>query len=190
MVSIVINHLQKIFANKQHVVVAYIFCDYREQSNEKLNNILGAILKQLVQPMEVPPDDLKMLYKSHKATGSTLQSNELVELLISVANYYSRVYLVIDALDECSDSDGTRSTFISHLLKLQKSCNVNLLATSRFIPDITARFEHFPSVEVRASDADVALYAEGRIHEFNCVRKNPALSKLVVSSITKTSDGM
>ncbi|KAJ9270260.1 hypothetical protein DTO212C5_3754 [Paecilomyces variotii] len=190
LVSIVINHLQKIFANKQHVVVAYIFCDYREQSNEKLNNILGAILKQLVQPMEVPPDDLKMLYKSHKATGSTLQSNELVELLISVANYYSRVYLVIDALDECSDSDGTRSTFISHLLKLQKSCNVNLLATSRFIPDITARFEHFPSVEVRASDADVALYAEGRIHEFNCVRKNPALSKLVVSSITKTSDGM
>ncbi|KAJ9353099.1 hypothetical protein DTO280E4_7527 [Paecilomyces variotii] len=190
LVSIVINHLQEIFAKNQQVVVAYIFCDYREQSKQKLNNILGAILKQLVQPMETLPDDLNMLYKSHQATGSTLQRNELTELLISVANYYSRVYLVIDALDECPDSDGTRSTFISHLLKLQKNCNVNLLATSRFIPDITARFGHFPSVEVRASDADVALYTEGRIHEFNCVRKNPALSKLVVSSITKTSDGM
>ncbi|PYH90696.1 purine and uridine phosphorylase [Aspergillus ellipticus CBS 707.79] len=188
--SIVINYLQKTFATKAHVGIAYIFCDYREKSNQNVTSILAAILKQLVQSIETVPENLNTLYAALQATKSSPQRDEVIEVLELVVSSFSRVYLVIDALDECSESDGTRNAVISHILNLQETCNMNLFATSRFIPDITARLEKFSTVEVRASDGDVARYAKGRIHEFNCVRKSPALSELVVSSITETSDGM
>lgn len=185
--SVVINHLQESFGRKQDIGIAYIFCSYRQQHEQKLIGILSSILKQLIQTLHFVPDDLNALYRD----CSRLQLDQLLKLLVTVASSYSRVYLVIDALDECSDSDRTRDTVISHILNLQKKCNIAFFATSRFIPEITEKFEGFPSVEVRASDADVTLYAEGHVHELsNCVRRSPELSKLVVSQIVSSVSGM
>lgn len=37
-------------------------------------------------------------------------------------------------------------------------CDVNFLATSRFIPEITERFKEMPTLEIRADKKDVARY--------------------------------
>ncbi|KAL4780700.1 purine and uridine phosphorylase [Aspergillus varians] len=188
--SIVINHLQEIYSADERVGIAYVFFDYRQQNEQKLRGILAILLKQLVHKLDLISADLNELYKRYH-DGAHLQRDEIARLLVTASNAYSRVYIVVDALDECSDSDGTRDAVITHILRLQEQCNISLFTTSRRIPDITAKFEGFPSVEIRASDADVKQYAEGHVFGIsNWVRKNPELSRLIVSEIVRSASGM
>jgi hypothetical protein len=189
--SIIINHLQESVGMEQDIGVAYIFFDYGQQSEQNLFSILKSILKQLVLKLSFVPADLNMLYRSCQNDHSQPQHDQFAELLVTIANSYSRVYLVIDALDECSDVDRTRDKVISYVLDLHEKYNISIFATSRFIPDIVAKFEPFSSVEIRASDADVTLFVEEHVHELsNCVQRNPELSKLVVSEIVSSVSGM
>jgi hypothetical protein len=48
------------------------------------------------------------------------------------AGRFSKVYVVIDALDECRESNGTRATKFAEFQEIQ--LYANLLATSRHIP--------------------------------------------------------
>lgn len=78
---------------------------------------------------------------------------------------YSRVFIIIDALDECQASDSSRARFLAEIFNLQARSGVNLFATSRFIPDIVERFKEEESLllEIRASDEDVLKYLDDRI---------------------------
>ena len=176
---------------KEDVAVIYIFCNYRQQNDQTLKNIIASILKQLVQALHSIPEELCKLYKACQRNGSRLQQDQTSKLVLTVTDLFSRVYLVIDALDESYDSNGTRGALMSYLLDIQQKCNISLLVTSRFIPEITAKFEQFHTVEVRASDADVTRFAEGHMHELpNCVKKSTELSELVVSEIVRSVGGM
>lgn len=71
---------------------------------------------------------------------------------------------MIDALDECRDSDGTRSQFLTKLRDLQARGDVRLLATSRFVPEIVDEFRGALKLEVRASNEDVKCFVVGQIY--------------------------
>ncbi|KAL5339857.1 hypothetical protein BJX70DRAFT_140586 [Aspergillus crustosus] len=168
-----------------------MFCNYRQQHEQKLESILVSILRQLIQALPVIPEDLYTLYQRRHRNGPRLQIHELLNLILTICKVYSRVYIVIDALDECTTTSGTRDSIVSHLLDLQQKCNLSLLATSRHIPEIAAKFQSFPTVEIRARDSDVKLYVEAHVLEVsNCVRTRPELSKLIIDEIVKSVNGM
>lgn len=52
---------------------------------------------------------------------------------------YLRAF-VVDALDECQASNGYRMRFLSDIFNLQAKCQARLFAPSRFIPEITEKF--------------------------------------------------
>jgi hypothetical protein len=83
--------------------------------------------------------------------------------VLSKPSGFAKVYVVIDALDECRMNDGSRTRFLDAMFELQDACNINLLATSRFIPEITERFKEKPTLEIRASRADVMRYLQGNL---------------------------
>ncbi|KAJ0415891.1 purine and uridine phosphorylase [Aspergillus carlsbadensis] len=187
--AVIIDHLQEIKAADESIGLAYVFCNYRQQQIQKLDDLLASILRQLVQSLPVIPDDLRALYQGRRNDGSKLHHNDMCRFIESVCHVYSQVYLVVDALDECLQSD--RDGVISYLIDLQQRCNLSLLTTSRDIPEITARFELFPAVEIRASVVDVRRLVLGHGHEVsNCVRRNANLSKLIVDGIVKSARGM
>jgi hypothetical protein len=98
----------------------------------------------------------------------------------------------MDALDECTDQDGTRSQLIEKLRELQMRTNVRLLSTSRFIPEITEKFRLDPMLlEVRASEEDVKRFVAGQIPRLpRCIRRDDELTRAVQSKIVKAIDGM
>ena len=51
--------------------IAYVYCDYDDQNNQTLSNILGCILKQLIIQCPSLPNFIKELYKKegHKPTN-------------------------------------------------------------------------------------------------------------------------
>ena len=102
------------------------------------------------------------LYHNHADTQKRPSLEEYSTILHSQLDHFSKVFVIVDALDECSKNNGTRDDLLSSLQKLQP--NLHFLVTSR--PDVTnieKAFSGIVRVEILASDEDVKRYLRGRI---------------------------
>lgn len=163
--SIVIEELARRFANDPTVGIAYLYCNFRRKDDQKAQDLLMSILKQLSEKNHSLPDSVTSLYKQHKEKRTRPSSDEISKSLQSVASTFSRVFIVVDALDECQTSGGCRQALLTEIFNLQTRTKTNLFATSRFIPEITNRFKGSTTLEIRADDKDVRLYLDSRISQ-------------------------
>ncbi|OBT62628.1 hypothetical protein VE03_08515 [Pseudogymnoascus sp. 23342-1-I1] len=189
--SIVVEELTTRFQNNKSIGIAYLYCNFRRQHEQKAEDLLASLLKQLTQGRSSLPDTIKSLYDRHQVKRTRLSFGEISRALQSVVTLYSRVFIVIDALDECQVSHNCQKTFLSELFSLQAKCGVNLFATSRFIPEITENFQGSISLEIRASENDVRRYVEGYMAYLpSFVGRSPDLQEDVKTGIVKAVDGM
>src|SRR4051812_29976979 len=82
------------------VGLAFVYCNHKKNLVQSIGYFLGVIARQLMELMEAVPNEARALYEKHlgKETNPTCQ--EYTDLLRSFAKEYSKVYIVIDALDE------------------------------------------------------------------------------------------
>lgn len=189
--SIVVNDLNSRSHRDSKTGVAYIYCNFRRQHEQNIDNLLGSLLKQLAENLSTLPESVKDLYERHNKKRTRPVFDEISRTLQSVATIYSRVFIVIDALDECQVSDGCRMRFLTEILNLQAKSGLNIFATSRFIPDITEKFEGCASLEIRASDEDVRRYLDSHIFRLpGFVRHSQKLQDEIKTAIVGAVDGM
>ncbi len=188
--SIVVDDLNTRFRDDVNVGIAYLYCNFRRQADQKVEDLLSSLIRQLSQDQPSLPECVKILYDKHR--GRTRPSlEELSRALQTVANLFSRVFIAVDALDECRLSDGSRSKFLTEIFALQRETGANIFATSRFIPEITERFKDNVSLEIRAHPGDVQRYIEGNMaHMPSWVTRSPDLSKEITAKIVQAVDGM
>jgi ankyrin repeat protein len=189
--SIVVDHLMTWPKNSSNIGIAYLYCDFRRREKQKAEDLLASLLKQLSQGWSTLPDGVKVLYDRHKTKRTRPSLGEILGALQSVAAIYSRVFIVVDALDECQVSDGCRSRLLSEIFNIQVKCGASVFATSRFIPEIIEKFHHCTSLEICASDEDVWKYLNG--HMFLLppfVLRRPDLQEEIKTEITKAVNGM
>ncbi|KAL2060787.1 hypothetical protein VTL71DRAFT_8839 [Oculimacula yallundae] len=150
-----------------------------------------SLLKQLTQERPLLPNDVKSFYNSHR-TGRTRPSiNDISRTLQSIASLYTRVFIIVDALDKCQLTGGYRAKFLSEIFSLQAECGINLFITSRFIPEIIERFQRSLLLEIRANEQDVRRYVDGHIsHLPSFAKRSPDLQEEVKTGIVKAVDGM
>jgi hypothetical protein len=115
----------------------YLYCNFRRRDEQKIDDLLASLLKQLAECKPSLPGSVKDLYDRHKTKRTRLSLDEISRSLQSVLTTYSRVFIIVDALDECQVSDGCRSRFISNIFQLQAKYGTNLFETSRPIPEIS-----------------------------------------------------
>ncbi|PKS08586.1 hypothetical protein jhhlp_004972 [Lomentospora prolificans] len=189
--SIVVDDLCTRFQNDKSISVVYIYCNFRQQDEQKAENLLANLLKQLAQHQDDLPDSVKHLYDHHKDKRTRPSIDEISRALQSISALYSKVFIVVDALDECQGSGGCRSKFLSEIFNLQARHRVNFFTTSRHIPEIIETFKGSISQEIRATEQDVRRYIDGHIsHLPSFVRKNPDLQEEIRTTIVSAVDGM
>ncbi|SCO18809.1 related to nucleoside phosphorylase [Fusarium fujikuroi] len=189
--SIVVNTLNSKFGNDPEIGIAYIYCNFRRQHEQKIDDLLASVLKQLTQCRSSLPESVKTLYDRHKTKRTRPSLDEILGLLQSVSAIHSRVFIIVDALDECLAINGCRRRFLSELFNLQTRHGINIFATSRFIPEIVDRFETKLSIEIRASPDDVARYLEGHMGQLpSFVRHDRQLQEEITTTISEAVDGM
>ena len=189
--SIVVEELNTRFQNDKSIGAAYLYCNYRRQGEQKSEDLLASLLKQLTQGRSSLPDSVKSLYDSHKDKQTRPSFNEISRALHSIATIYSRVYIVIDALDECQVFDGCRVKFLSEIFAIQTKHEMNLFVTSRFIPEITQMFKEGMTLEIRARDEDVQRYLAGHITRLpSFVLSSLDLQNEIKAKISKVINGM
>lgn len=190
--SIVVDHLYSKVHSDPKTGIAYIYCNYQRQDEQKLDSLLASILKQLAESQPLLPKSVRDLYDRHKNSKTRPSCDELLSSLQSVMATYSRVFLVVDALDECQVADGCRTRFLSELFKLQTKSRINILATSRDSLEISKHFkDNGATLEIRASTSDVARYLEGQMPYLpSFVQRDPTLQKEITECISEAVDGM
>ena len=78
------------------------YCDFRDQQEQTSTNIVGAILKQLLVRGEVLEHVQKAYQKAKREVGGRgLRHPDMVRMLKQAVVVLPRVFICIDALDEC-----------------------------------------------------------------------------------------
>ncbi|KAF5656484.1 ankyrin repeat-containing protein [Fusarium heterosporum] len=189
--SIVVDFLNSRFEEDSTIGIAYIYCNFRRQNEQKIDDMLASVLKQLIQCQASLPDSVKHLYARHETQRTRPSLDEMLGLLQLVVAMHSRVFVIVDALDECLESSGCRTRFLSELFNLQTSHGLNIFATSRPIPEIMDRFKTSLSIEIRASPDDVVRYLESHMGQLpSFVQRDQQLRKEITTGISKAMDGM
>lgn len=189
--SIVIDDLATRFADDPTICIVYIYCNFRRQDEQKAEDLLASLLKQLAQGRPSLPNSVKYLYDSHKDKRTRPLFDEISRALQLVAAMYSRVFIIIDAIDECQANNGCRSRFLTEIFYLQTIVGVNLFTTSRFIPEIREKFKECISLEIRASEEDVRKYLDGHMFRLpGFIIRSPELQEEIKIKIVQSVRGM
>ncbi|CAH0054982.1 unnamed protein product [Clonostachys solani] len=187
----VIEHLMSQAPDDSGIGVAYLYFSYQRQGEHNLSNIFGCLLNQLSASRPTPPESLQCLYKKHAKQRTQPCLAEILNALYSVSAEYSRVFVVIDAVDEYQISSGHQRQFVEKVIDYQKKCDINLFVTSRFIPEIVRSFEGAMSLEIRATESDIQTYLENQMWQLPAfVQKSPDLQKDIVIEISRAVQGM
>lgn len=190
--SIVVDHLFDRFRDDETVGVAYVYCDFNRPSDQTAQFLLMDILQQLSHRRLSVPDCMKTLHSKYKGQGIRPPSlDDIFTTLQSVCQLYKKVFIVVDALDECQPSHAHRPTFLKQIIDLHVQHDVNIFATSRPIPEITEMFMDSLNVEISAQTEDVGKYVDSRIPEMKAfVRERPELQNKIKRNIVKVVEGM
>lgn len=80
-----------------------MYLDYRESELQTHNRLLGSLLRQLIKlgGSSSVSAELKTLYNKARKRSSNPRKADILQLLRTQVSNYNRVYIVVDALDEC-----------------------------------------------------------------------------------------
>ena len=169
--------------------IAHIYCNYKNQQNQTAEKLVSRLLQQLLQQIGDIPKYIEALYEDHVKAEMRLGREEGLAILRSIAASFARVFIVIDAVDECDPA--ILNGFIRPLTKLP---DIRILVTSRDLPYIERCFASSRRLEIRANEADIRSYVQDRIKEevelADFVNEDDTLREKIVGTLVQRSCGM
>ncbi|KAH0551181.1 hypothetical protein GP486_007489 [Trichoglossum hirsutum] len=188
--SIVVDNLCSRYRTNPSIGITYLYCNFRQKHQQKPENLLSSLLKQLVQKRASVPESIKTLYERHNCERTRPSFDEILEALKSITTQYSRVLIMIDALDECGDSDSERQRFLSAIFNLQAKTGANIFATSRINNNIAKLFEVSLSLQICAKNEDIESYLNGRMSLLQSDILDDTLRGMIRKEVIRAVDGM
>ena len=169
--------------------VIYAYCYYKERSQQSLPNILGGLLKQLLSLRNTISADVKALYKVCQDQRRNRTLDEISSLFRAELQRYSKVFIIVDALDEYSGDQKDCGSMLAELEKLRE--HSNMMLTSRFVAPYIDAFCGASRVTIAAKDRDVRRFLESQIATLpRFVKANLELQELIIQTITEAVEGM
>ncbi|KAE8310516.1 ankyrin repeat-containing domain protein [Aspergillus transmontanensis] len=192
-VSIIVDHLRKEFDANNKLGVACVYCNSKDEARQTVDNLLASLWLQLVVARGGPvEDEVKILRQNYDKKHTLPDLDEVRNVLYLEIRRYSKVFLIVDALDELGDE--TREDFVDELNKLRSlELTVNLLATSRPQRRLQYMLPTSRTVEIHPSQEDLKSYVHSRI-KADILLDSGGLSDQekgqIVDTVVKKSDGI
>ena len=149
-------------AEGKDIAVVGFYCDFLAQQEQSTASMLGAILKQLASRDGIPEHIRKAFWKAKKEFGGRLP--DLVEILKKVVKPLQRVFMCIDALDECTPKN--RRGLLESLREIARvSPNTRIFLTGRphIDDEIMKCFSKAVRMPVIPTQDDIKSYLEMRL---------------------------
>ncbi len=183
--------------------LAMFYFDFKEDEKKGLHGLLSSVLFQLSDQSHSYYDILYGFYSTHRDGTQSPSDNELVRCLKELLSLPGQapVYLIVDALDECSNPPAISSpreevlTVLEDLINSQPP-NLRICVTSRPEVDIKPVLEPlaFRSVslhEERGQKEDIENYIKSVVNTNKKIRRwTPEHKQLVIEVLRRRADGM
>lgn len=190
LLSIIIDYLEREFANDDNVGITYLYFDFRQQ--KQLPELLATLLRQLLQGKPSSHGAISDL--RHRQRSGSLSLDELRRGLQIAMCRCKKVFFVIDALDECLNADVRRRflRYIRGLLEFTHPTNVKLLVTTRHDGDIIYSFTNMGvTVDIQARREDMENFLDANM---DClprfIQRKPELWEYIRGEILEAARGM
>jgi KaiC/GvpD/RAD55 family RecA-like ATPase len=166
--STVIEHLLQHCDDDVHMVTAYFYFDFNDVQKQDPELMLRSLLCQLLQRSVAVPKGVDALFSSWENRQRKLSLHALLDMTRQVAQDFAHVYVILDALDEC-----TQRSELMDMLKTMarwRLDNLHLLMTSRKERDIESSLEEYIKDEEALGlqrdvvDQDIQRYVQQRLH--------------------------
>ncbi|KAL8880022.1 MAG: hypothetical protein Q9198_002484 [Flavoplaca austrocitrina] len=126
----------------------------------------------------------------HSAQKTRPTWKEMIQVFKDIVSKLDIAYLIMDALDECSED--VRDLLLSFFETLPS--NTRLMVTTRHIEEITYGFRTSPMIEIRATVSDLKKYVASRIRRnrrlSGYVRSNGSLEQDICERVGSKAEGM
>jgi hypothetical protein len=96
-----VNDLQDRFRDTATVGITHVYYNFRRKDEQRTEGILRSLIKQLSRGQLSLPKSVVSLHKKYREKQMRPALNEILEVLRCMMASYSRVLIIIDALDEC-----------------------------------------------------------------------------------------
>jgi len=195
--STVIEDLLRFRDNDPGKVVAYFFFDFNDAQKQNPELMLRSIICQLSNRCVKIPESLDSLYYSCNKGGQQPSQGSLEETMKQMIQEFPQVYIVLDALDECSDR--TELTDILETIAGWHLDNLHFLVTSRRERDIESSLETFINqqnminLETTLMNEDIQKYIQHRLRNDKKLQKwqkDPGVKQEIEHTLTKGAHGM
>ncbi|RII24868.1 hypothetical protein CUC08_Gglean005682 [Alternaria sp. MG1] len=166
--STVVENLLQYCHDDTNMVTAYFYFDFNDTQKQDPELMLRSLLCQLVQRSVVIPKGVDALFSSCENGQRKPSSHALLQVTKEAAQEFTHVYVVLDALDECTQ----RSELMDMLEAVAEwqLDNLHLLMTSRKERDIERSLEEYIREEDAVClqrdvvDQDIQRYVQQRLH--------------------------
>jgi hypothetical protein len=199
---VIIRHIENL-PNAKSAVLAYFYFDFKDEGKKDSRALLLSLLNQLSNQSDQFRDILRGLYSEHQDGSKKPQDDALLRCLKDMLTLARPVpmYLVMDALDECPDDSGDRSSrsprgkvlsVVEELVELRLP-NLRLCIMSRPELDIRTFLKPLAPQEISLHDEsgqnrDINAYVTSVVQLVKNWRASD--KEMVISELTKKADGM
>lgn len=168
----------------------FFYFDYSNLSSQTAVDVIRALLKQLVYQLDTIPGDVLRAYKESTKMGGQPKTKAFIELFLTCSRLFSKVYIFLDAYDECLERE--RSLLALFLQQLNAAQTIFTYVTSRehlrgYLKEI---FSKAVDLEIRAAPQDVKEYLAQKLAENRSLRNKSDLKKKIVEKISSSAEGM
>lgn len=191
-----IDHLSTTLYS-ENILVSFIYCDYRDRKRQTTANLLGGLLKQaIIASQNVPAEVINRLLPKMK-NGVNVELNDVLEALSTMFQSFDKIYLCIDALDECTDE--YRWSLLNHLKTLSNPDESHLLSVKLFFTGRPQMKDYVNShsdivsprfVALEANSDDIAAYVAYELKMDTKVKMSDDFKNQIIAEIVAASQGM
>ncbi|KAH7157712.1 ankyrin repeat-containing domain protein [Dactylonectria estremocensis] len=201
--SIIIEYLNKYFTNDEgHVSCIYVYFDHRDferiQKASIVTKLLANLLAQTIASRhhhDVSPQ-VRKAYNEHSIKESDPVLKDLIELLRSELTDVKKLFIVVDAFDECPNYAGVnaRTEFSDAIYQLPPNVNVLFFSSMDWIQ---REIKVDDTIQFSADEGDLKLYIQSRLDSCDVFKKvldigerGDLSSETVIKTIVENAQGI
>lgn len=198
--STIIDDLHRMNGSGTRSIVVYFYFDFSDPLKRTSESMIHSIITQLVQNIGTIPDAVATLFSALESNNRQGSFEEYLTALQNLILEFPRVFLVLDALDEC-DRQGTGMKKLRKALTGIAEWNIktlHLIITSRREWDIESWLKELVerpntiSLQSDIVDKDIQLYVRERLtndEDFEKWKRYPELQGEIENAL-KSAHGM
>jgi hypothetical protein len=191
--STIIEHVKGLSRHTADIGFAYFYFDFNDEKKQTLEGFLRSVLVQISCQIAPLPDEVQNLYNQYEKQKVMPNKSQLIETFFSLVRRFRRTYIIVDALDECTEREDML-VLITDIIN-HKSEATNLLIMSRIERDIEIALRGIATdaicIQSAIVDADIMIYVRSCLSHDQKLKGRPdSIKKEIEKALVEGAHGM